>query len=111
MATITKKELIDQIAESTKVKRIAVKNVVQCFLDSIIVELGKDNRLEFRDFGIFEVRKRRARVAQNPKTLEPVNVPSKRTVRFKTGRKLKNLLSSDKNNSADHTIGEVHRSL
>ena len=105
MATITKKELIEQIAESTKVKRIVVKDVVQCFLDSIIVELGKDNRLEFRDFGIFEVRQRNARIAQNPKTLEPVSVPAKRTVKFKTGRKLKNLLGSNKNNSVDLIVG------
>ena len=68
MATITKKELIDQIAESTKQKRVVVKKVVQSFLDNIIAELGKNNRLEFRDFGVFEVKHRRARTAQNPKT-------------------------------------------
>ncbi len=95
MATITKKELIDQIADATKVRRVAVKKVVQAFLDSIIIELGKGNRLEFRDFGVFEVKHRKSRMAQNPKTLEPVEVPAKRTVKFKVGRLMKQTLSSD----------------
>jgi len=93
MATVTKKELIDRIADITKQKRIVVKKVVQSFLDNVIVELGKDNRLEFRDFGIFEVKHRRARMAQNPKTLEPVEVPPKRTVKFKVGRLMKQTLA------------------
>ena len=96
MATVTKKELIDQIAETTQQKRVVVKKIIQSFLDNIIVELGKDNRLEFRDFGVFEVKQRRARTAQNPKTLEPVAVPPKRTVKFKVGRLMKQTLSDDK---------------
>jgi integration host factor subunit beta len=92
MATITKKELIDHIAEATDQKRIIVKQVVQSFLDGIVVELGRGNRLEFRDFGVFEVKARKARMAQNPKTLEPVPVPAKRTVKFKVGRMMKQTL-------------------
>jgi len=72
-----------------------VKKIVQSFLDNIIVELGKGNRLEFRDFGVFEVKHRQARIAQNPKTLEPVKVPPKRTVKFKVGRLMKATLSHD----------------
>ena len=95
MATITKKELIDKIADATNQKRVIVKHIVQTFLSNIIVELGKGNRLEFRDFGVFEVKQRQARVAQNPKTLEPVKVPPKRTVKFKVGRSMKEVLSVD----------------
>lgn len=94
MATITKKELIDQIADASGQKRVVVKRIVQAFLDSIIIELGKGNRLEFRDFGVFEVKHRRSRMAQNPKTLEPVSVPPKRTVKFKVGRLMKQTLAS-----------------
>jgi integration host factor subunit beta len=94
MTTITKKELIDRIAEQTQAKRVVVKRVVQMFLDEVIAELIKSNRLEFRDFGVFEVRTREARVAQNPKTLERVDVPSKRTVKFKMGRLMKEKLGS-----------------
>ena len=106
MATITKKELIDQISERTHNKRVVVKKVIQAFLDNIIEELGNGNRLEFRDFGVFESKHRAARVAQNPKTLERVEVPSKRTVKFKVGRLMKlrldqadGVVQSDSSNS------------
>ena len=92
MATITKKELIDRIAEQEHCKRIVVKRVVQLFLDSIIAELSLGNRLEFRDFGVFESRTRAPRRAQNPKTMDKVQVPSKRTVKFKVGRVMKECL-------------------
>ena len=92
MSTVTKKELIDRIAENTQAKRVVVKRIVQSFLDEVVKELANDNRLEFRDFGVFETRTRAARVAQNPKTLERVPVPSKRTVKFKMGRMMKSKL-------------------
>ncbi|MEM8783906.1 MAG: HU family DNA-binding protein [Planctomycetota bacterium] len=92
MSTVTKKELIDTIADATGQKRVVVKQIVQAFLDNIVVELGKGNRLEFRDFGVFEVKQRRARKAQNPRTLEPVWVAPKRTVKFKVGRLMKQTL-------------------
>ena len=86
MTTVTKKELVERIAQQTGLQRNDVKTVVQGFLDAVVEELGQGNRLEFRDFGVFEVRQRAARSAQNPKTLVPVHVPAKRTVRFKPGR-------------------------
>jgi len=89
MSTVTKKELIDRIAERTQAKRVVVKRIIQTFLDEVIAELCKNNRLEFRDFGVFETRTRVARIAQNPKTLERVEVPAKRTVKFKMGRLMK----------------------
>ena len=89
MHTVTKKEMVDRIADQTRNKRVVVKQIVQCFLDEIIAELGQGNRLEFRDFGVFETKMRAARMAQNPKTLERVQVPPKRTVKFKVGRLMK----------------------
>ena len=101
MSTVTKKELIDNIADATGEKRVVVKKVVQSFLDSIVVELGKGNRLEFRDFGVFEIKQRRAHMAQNPRTLQPVEVPPKRTVKFKVGRLMKQTLSEPAPDGAD----------
>lgn len=95
MKTVTKKDLVDRIAEKTGHKRVVVKKLVQIFLDEIIRELGNGNRLEFRDFGVFEIRARAARVAQNPKTMEKVYVPCKRTVKFKVGRLMKQRLFDD----------------
>lgn len=94
MATITKKDLIDRISSNTGFKRSDVKDTIQAFLDEVTLELGTGNRLEFRDFGVFEVRDRAARVAQNPKTLERVDVPSRRTVKFKIGRKMRDALDA-----------------
>jgi integration host factor subunit beta len=86
MPTVTKKDVVDRIAEKTQCKHVAVKAVVHQFLDEVVTELGKGNRLEFRDFGVFEVREQAARKAHNPKTLVPVEVPAKRRVKFKMGR-------------------------
>ena len=93
MSTITKRELIDRIAENTQAKRALVKATVQNFLDEIISELAKGNRLEFRDFGVFETKTRVARIAQNPKTLERIHVPAKRVVKFRAGRLMKQKLN------------------
>ena len=86
MATISKKKLINRVAESTGTTQVLVKEVVrQCF-DAIMTELAQGNRLEFRDFGVFDTRITPARTAQNPKTMEKVEVPAKRRVTFKPGR-------------------------
>ena len=107
MATITKKELIDRIADGTNARRVQVKRIVQQFLDEIIAELGTGNRLEFRDFGVFETKVRKARKAQNPKTLEPVEVPEKRTVKFKVGRLMKQKLTALTGAAIDDEGGDI----
>jgi len=93
--TITKKELVNRIAEDTKQTKVVVKEVIQRFLDEIIEELTRGNRLEFREFGVFEVRERAARRAQNPRTLEKVYVPAKRVVKFKVGRMMRERVCED----------------
>ena len=92
MRTVTKKEIMDRIADSLKENRTTVKAIVQQFLDRIAAELARGNRCEFRDFGVFEVRIRKARMAQNPRTLQRVQVPLRISVRFKGGRLLKEVI-------------------
>jgi len=89
MRTITKKELTEQIAGLLNEKRSTVRNVVQRFLDTVIDELAKGNRLELRDFGVFGVRTRKPRKARNPRTDQTVNVPARCCVKFKVGRNMK----------------------
>lgn len=96
MSTISKRKLIDRIVENTQSKRALVKTTVQNFFDEIISELAKGNRLEFRDFGIFEPRDRAPRTAQNSKTLERIHVPGKRVVKFKMGRLMMQKLNGRK---------------
>jgi integration host factor subunit beta len=93
--TVTKKELVNRIAEETGQTKVVVKHILQRFLDEIIGELEQGNRLEFREFGVFEVRMRAARQAQNPRTLEKVTVPAKRVVKFKVGRTMRERVCGD----------------
>ena len=95
MRTITKKELVNRIAEKTTVTKVVAKDIIQSFLNSIIEELAAGNRLEFREFGVFETKERAARLAQNPRTLEKVKVPAKRIVKFKVGRMMRQRVSGD----------------
>jgi tryptophanyl-tRNA synthetase len=76
--------------------KVVHKNVIQMFLDEIVRELASGNRLEFRDFGVFEVKSRRARRAQNPRTLEKVAVPPKKVVKFKVGRVMRECVTLEK---------------
>ena len=89
MRATTKKDLIDRIAESTGTRQTLVKAVVEEFFDEITSELAQGNRLEFRDFGVFETKTTPARTAQNPRTLEKIKVPAKHRVVFKAGRMVK----------------------
>lgn len=89
MATVTKKELVETISKRVALDWKTVRKLVQEVLDQMIIELGKGNRLEFRDFGVFEVRERKPRTAQNPKTLRPVDVPARKAVRFKASQLMK----------------------
>jgi nucleoid DNA-binding protein len=97
--TTTKRDLIDRIAGGTGAKRALVKRVVQRFLDEIASELASGNRLEFRAFGVFETKTTPARVAQNPRTLERVEVPAKRRVSFKPGRLMKETVNNHRTGS------------
>ena len=92
VVTITKRELVNQISENLQIKQVIVKDIVQLFLDDIVTYLSKGERLEFRDFGVFEVVARKARVAQNPKTLKKVLVPERKVVKFKVGQTMKEIV-------------------
>ena len=82
----TKHDLVKRVAAETEHPRNVVKQITQSLLDDIIDELAHGKRLEFRDFGVFEVVTRRPRVARNPRTGEAIHVPAKTVVHFKQGR-------------------------
>jgi len=84
--TVTKKELVERISGGTDQTQVNAKRIIQAFLDAIVEELSRGHRLEFREFGVFEVKLRRARRARNPRTGERVPVPEKAVVTFKAGR-------------------------
>jgi integration host factor subunit beta len=95
-STITKKQLVEKISMQTGQTKVVTKETVQLFLDTITSELENSNRIELRDFGVFEVKKRAARVGRNPKTGETVQVPTRNVVTFKVGRKMKQNVAGTK---------------
>jgi nucleoid DNA-binding protein len=82
----TKKEIVKTIAESTALTQVQTKEVVQRTFDAIVDAIISEGRIELRNFGVFELKHRRARKARNPRTGEPVEVPEKIAVVFKPGR-------------------------
>lgn len=108
--TVTKRELVQRISERLGHPKLATKEIVQAFLDEIVAELGAGNRLEFRDFGVFEVRVRAARQARNPQTKEPVEIPPKYAVRFKVGRVMKKAVDALPERQARNPEGPPPRS-
>jgi len=92
--TITKKDLVLRISDITGQKQSVTRDIIQHFIDEITHELAEGNRLELRDFGVFEVRARRSRRARNPKTGAQVEVPPKRIVTIKPGKKMKEKINA-----------------
>ena len=88
MAT-TKRELIRKVAQKTRQKQHLAKQIVQTFMDEMVNELSRGNRLEFREFGVFDVHHKKPRLARNPRTGDLVQVPAKAVVQFKVGRLMK----------------------
>lgn len=85
---MTKKEIVKTISEEIGLTQLKTKEIVQKTFDAIVETLVEDHRIELRNFGVFEVKKRAARKARNPRTGEKVSVPEKFVVTFKPGKEM-----------------------
>jgi nucleoid DNA-binding protein len=83
---VTKKEIVKQIADRIGETQLKTKDIVQQTFDAIVDTLIEQGRIELRNFGVFEVKQRKARKARNPRTGEKVEVPPKCVVTFKPGK-------------------------
>ena len=93
MATITKKKLIQNISQSRGMHPNDVRSVVQAFLDAMTDTLSHGDRLEFRDFGVFEVVERKQKIGRNPKNAQvPIIIPPRKAVKFTPGKKMRKLI-------------------
>lgn len=87
---MTKRDMVEKIAKETKIPQNIVATVFQHTLDQIAEELSKGNTVELRNFGVFEVTTRKARVGRNPnKPKVNVIIPERTVIKFKTGKELK----------------------
>lgn len=85
---MTKKEIVKTISDEIGLTQLKTKEIVQKTFDAIVETLVADRRIELRNFGVFEVKKRAARKARNPRTGDKVFVPAKFVVTFKPGKEM-----------------------
>lgn len=91
---MTKKEIVKEIADRLGLTQLKTKEIVQLTFDAIIDTLAEseDHRIELRNFGVFQVKRRAARNARNPRTNERVAVPPKNVVTFKPGKRMEEMV-------------------
>ena len=85
---MTKKEIVKTISDEIGLTQLKTKEIVQKTFDAIVETLVEEGRIELRNFGVFEVKKRAARKARNPRTGDKVYVPEKFVVTFKPGKEM-----------------------
>ncbi|MEL7499660.1 MAG: HU family DNA-binding protein [Planctomycetota bacterium] len=85
---MTKKEIVRHISEETGLTQAVVKEIVQKTFDAILDSLARGERVELRNFGVFEIRRRAARKARNLSTGEPIMVPERSVVVFKPSKQM-----------------------
>ena len=90
---MTKKEIVKTISEEIGMTQLKTKEIVQKTFDAIVDTLIQERRIELRNFGVFEVKKRAARKARNPRTGDKVFVPEKYVVTFKPGKEMRHRLN------------------
>ena len=85
---MTKKEIVKTISDEIGLTQLKTKEIVQKTFDAIVETLCDEGRIELRNFGVFEVKRRAARKARNPRTGDKVEVPEKFVVTFKPGKEM-----------------------
>jgi nucleoid DNA-binding protein len=94
--TMTKRELVQVISQKKNIPATHVRSVVQAFLDGIIDTLASGNRLEFREFGVFEVVRRKQKTGRNPKKASvAIIIPAKNAVKFSPGKRMKKIIERE----------------
>jgi integration host factor subunit beta len=93
---VTKKEIVKQISERANLTQLKTKEIVQWTFEAIIETLAQEGRIELRNFGVFEVRERKARKARNPRTGDPVEVQPKNVVTFQPGKEMEERVKTAK---------------
>ena len=105
---MTKKEIVKQISDDTGLTQLKTKEVVQKTFDAIVETLLADGRIELRNFGVFEVKRRKARKARNPRTGERVDVGPKSVVTFKPGKEMEERIRQVDGEPALASVGANH---
>ena len=93
---MTKRDLVMRIADETGLIQQDVYAVIQKSLDYIVEALEVDDTVEFRNFGVFEVRERKQRIGRNPNKPENVvTIPARKVVKFKPGKIMRERITGE----------------
>ena len=103
---MTKKEIVKEISDEIGLTQLRTKEIVQKTFDAIVKTLVEDKRIELRNFGVFEVKKRAARKARNPRTGDKVFVPEKFVVTFKPGKEMEEKVRQLEEEEARKTLAQ-----
>ena len=103
---MTKKEIVKTISEKIGMTQLKTKQIVQETFDAIVDALVEEKRIELRNFGVFEVKKRAGRKARNPRTGDPVEVPEKYVVTFKPGKEMEERVRELERRAAEQAAAE-----
>jgi nucleoid DNA-binding protein len=101
---VTKKDLVRSVYTSLDIDRKLGQVAVQKVLDTVLETIATEGRVELRNFGIFEVKRRAARKARNPRTGEQVDVAEKYVVTFSPGKEMQQQIESRKDRQDGPTV-------
>ena len=93
-ATLTKNEIVRTLAEKYELEIASTRRVVQGTLDMVLEALLKGDKVELRNFGVFEVIERKGRIARNPKSKQEVFIPERKVVKFKPGKVMEDKITT-----------------
>jgi len=104
---MTKKKLINSISQEKGIHPNDVRHVIQAFLDKMTDCLSEGDRLEFRDFGVFEVVERKQKIGRNPKkAAEPIVIPARNAVKFTPGKKMRKRIEEREKLASKRSVQE-----
>lgn len=107
---MTKKKLVSAISQEKNINPNEVRQVIQAFLDKMTEGLSEGVRFEFRDFGVFEVVRRRKKIGRNPKNASvPIIIPERLAVKFTPGKKMRHLIEDDVKEFSEEEIELVEQ--
>jgi nucleoid DNA-binding protein len=104
---VTKKEIVRTISEEIGLTQLKTKEIVQKTFDAIVEALVEERRIELRNFGVFEVKRRAPRKARNPRTGEKVDVAEKFVVTFKPGKEMEQRVRELERQAAARAAAQV----
>lgn len=90
---MTKHDLVVRISDKLGVSQVQANQTLETLFEAITESLSRNERVELRNFGIFEVRRRKARIGRNPANpVKEYEVPARLVVKFKAGKEMANVV-------------------